>query len=363
MHKQKKSISLLYKGSNNPSVILQSKIPFNMKIWFICVLLHMKFFSYVYKSNLTADFYNIWIMFLISVIVMVSIVYLRSIIYRNRFALGIFHWLFIAGHLVLLITLFFVRYYELDLPYIAVCSLWMQETLECYLIGLTLKMEGGRGSGFGSGGPSGQGPAGQAGGIGTSTPVPAGFGVLPINKEGAYSFDNLDKLVEQLRQQIKQGLGPSPSEQEVEVANEVDMYLAKLQKWDNFMEKDLPNKVAPLSKYSKYFSEKEWKDFSDHTLKMGETKAEFSNKKVRIDMYANAHKNLCNKQKDNWNKFFAKFNPVISRLASTDPEQAKDLSNQIAYIKKDQEFKQNVKLDIAAKLKESSIKYINLKKN
>lgn len=94
-----------------------------MKIWFICILLHMKYFSYIYKANLTADFYNMGVIFLISVIVMMSTVYIRSNIYRNPFVLGVFQWLFIVIHLVLLITLFFVRYYGLDIPYIAVCSL------------------------------------------------------------------------------------------------------------------------------------------------------------------------------------------------------------------------------------------------
>lgn len=54
---------------------------------------------------------------------------------------------------------------------------------------------------------------------------------------------------------------------------------------------------------------------------------------------------------------------MISRLEQRDAQKAEDLRNLIADIKKDLEVKQNIKLNLTTKLRESSIKYDSLKKN
>lgn len=173
----------------------------------------------------------------------------------------------------------------------------MQELLEYYFIGLTLKMEGGVGSGSRSSGPSGQGPAGQAGSSGTSTPGPAGSGVLPTNPENAYSFDSLDNLLNQLRQQISQGTGPS----EQEVVKKLQENVVKLNRWEQFVAKDFTKKLAPLTSYHQYFEIKEYYDFEKHCYKIPGTGIDvFHNGRIaKAEIYANAQKNLCNKQKDN----------------------------------------------------------------
>jgi len=117
------SFSLLFKGSTIMNVVQQSKISLNIKILLFCVLAHIRFFSGAFRSNFTTDLDYMPVIFLISVVVIMSTVFFRSVVYRTSFSLGLFQCLFIVAQFLFLITLLILRYYELDLPYIAVCSL------------------------------------------------------------------------------------------------------------------------------------------------------------------------------------------------------------------------------------------------
>ena len=234
----------------------------------------------------------------------------------------------------------------------------MQEFWEYYLLGLTLKMEGGVGSGSGSGS---QGPSGQAGSSGTSSLDPSGSRVLPKNTEGDFSFESLDNLLDQIRQQIKQGTGPSIQE----VAKQLEKDLKKLHDWEAFVAKDLPKKLAALTPYHGDFTHEEYLAFVALSVNMAETGTDVfhGGRIVKTEEYANAHKNLSNKQRDNYGKWFSMYKPVMSRLEIEDPERANHLSVLVTKLRKDVEYKQNAKIELTTKLKESSIKYDKLKKD
>lgn len=168
---------------------------------------------------------------------------------------------------------------------------------------------------------------------------------IKTSEEVTFDFKNIDDLISKLKTQIEVTNKDNVSKAVADLQSEIK----KLDRWESFVLKSLSNEMLEFRKYWDLLSYGAQNKLSKLTQEMYNDGVEVG--KVNVEQFVNIHKNLTNKHRNDYNKFFATYNELKPKLNA---EAKTELENRIKNTKEDLANKYAIKFKVLDSIKDKS---------